>query len=69
MSTILVVYLACLCIPPLLPCCVNCTLQMQKHIYCLYTLLKSCWLLRFECSVHVSDGFPKKSLDGGGWVG
>ena len=26
---------------------------------------KSCWLL---CSVHVSDGFPKKSLDGG-WVG
>ena len=30
---------------------------------------KSCWLLRFECSVHVSDGFPKKSLDGGGWVG
>ena len=30
---------------------------------------ESCWLLLFECSVHVSDGLPKKSLDGGGWVG
>ena len=29
---------------------------------------KSCWLLLFECSVHFSDGFPKKSLDGR-WVG
>ena len=34
-------------------------------------IAKSCWLLLFECSVHVSDGFPEKSLDGGGygWVG
>ena len=32
-------------------------------------IAKSYWLLWFECSVHVSDGFPtKKSLDGG-WVG
>ena len=38
-------------------------------VFCLY-IAKSWWLLRFECSVHVSDGFPKKkSLDGGGWVG
>ena len=28
---------------------------------------KSCWLLRFECSVHVSDGFQKKVWIG--WVG
>ena len=33
---------------------------------CIY-FAKSCWLLRFECSVHVSDGFPKKA--GGGWMG
>ena len=39
------------------------------HVYsvCIY-IAKSCWLLLFECSVHVSDGF-KKRLDGvGGWV-
>ena len=35
------------------------------YIFCLYTCIaKSCWLIWFECSVHVSDGFPKKSLDG-----
>ena len=28
-------------------------------------IAKSCWLLWFECSIHVSDGFPKKF----GWVG
>ena len=31
-------------------------------------IAKSCLLLLFECSVHVSDGFPK-GVDGGGWVG
>ena len=40
------------------------------HVYsvCIY-IAKSCWILWFECSVHVSDGFP--SLDGGyvgGWA-
>ena len=35
-------------------------------VFCLY-IAKSCWLLLFSCSVHVSDGFKKK-LDGG-WVG
>ena len=29
-------------------------------------IAKSYWLLWFECYVHVSDGFPKKSLDGVG---
>ena len=35
------------------------------HVYyvCIY-IVKSCWLLWFECSVHVSDGFPKKTF---GW--
>ena len=28
--------------------------------------LLSLW---FECSVHASDGFPKKVSIGGGWVG
>ena len=39
------------------------------HVYtvCLY-IVKSCWLLWFECSFHVNDGFPKQSLHGG-WVG
>ena len=37
-------------------------------VCCLY-IAKSGWLLWFECSVHVSDGLQKKSLDGGGWVG
>ena len=37
------------------------------HLFCFY-IVKSCSLLSFEYSVHVSDGFPKKScLDGGGW--
>ena len=31
-------------------------------------IAKSCWLLWFECSVHVSDGFPKKKY-GWGWMG
>ena len=32
-------------------------------------IAKSCWLLLFECSVHVSDGFPKKKFGWGvdGW--
>ena len=32
-------------------------------------LPKSCWLLWFECSVHVSDGFPKQMFRWGvgGW--
>ena len=30
-------------------------------VFCLYMCIaKSCWLLRFECSAHVSDGFKKK---------
>ena len=38
-------------------------------ILSVYINAKSGWLLWFECSVHVSDGFPKKSLDGApGWV-
>ena len=38
------------------------------HVYsiCIY-IAKSCWILWFECSVHVNGGFPKKSLDGR-WV-
>ena len=40
------------------------------HVYsvCIY-IAKSCWLLWFECFVHVSEGFQKIKLDGGGWVG
>ena len=35
------------------------------HVYSVCTYIaKSCWVLWFECSVHVSDGFPKKSLNG-----
>ena len=32
-------------------------------------ILSVCTLLKVECSVHASDGFPKKSLDRGvgGW--
>ena len=32
-------------------------------------IAKSCWLLLFECSVHVSNGFPKKKvwMGVGGW--
>ena len=37
-------------------------------VFCLHIIAKSCWLLWFECSVHVSDGFPKKNWMGGGWV-
>ena len=36
-------------------------------VFCRY-VAKSCWLLCFECSVHVSDGFPNKKF-GWGWVG
>ena len=38
-------------------------------VFCLYICIaNSCWLLRFECSVHVSGGFPKKVWMGvGGW--
>ena len=37
-------------------------------VFCIY-IAKSCWLLSFECSVHVSYGFPKKKvLMGGGLV-
>ena len=37
---------------------------------CIIYIAKSCWLLLFECSVHVSDGFPKKEVwMEGGWVG
>ena len=36
-----------------------------SSVFCLY-IAKSCWLLLFECSVHVSDGFPKKKLSGRG---
>ena len=28
-------------------------------------IAKSCWLLLFECSVHVSNGFPKNKI----WMG
>ena len=43
--------------------------RVVYHVYSVCTYIaKSCWLLWFECSVHVSDWFPKKSLDGG-WVG
>ena len=35
---------------------------------CILYIAKSCWLLGFECSVHVSDGFPKKKF-GWEWVG
>ena len=34
-------------------------------ILSVYTLLKVVGYYLFECSVYVSDGFPKKSLDGG----
>ena len=36
------------------------------HVYsvCIY-IAKSCWLLWFECSVHVSDGFPKNKFGRG----
>ena len=34
------------------------------HSVCIY-IAKSCWLLWFECSVHVSDGFQKKNV----WMG
>ena len=38
------------------------------HVYSVCTYIaKSCWLLWFECSVHVSDGFPKKKVWMGGW--
>ena len=42
----------------------------RPYYVCMY-IDKSCWLLWFECSVHVSDGFPTKSLARrvGGWVG
>ena len=32
-------------------------------------IAKSSWLFSFECSVHVSDGFPKKKFGWGvgGW--
>ena len=47
--------------------CVRHATPLQTE--CLY-IAKSCWLLWFECSVHVSDGFPKKEVwMGGGWVG
>ena len=32
-------------------------------------IAKSCLLLRFECSVHVSDEFTEEKSLGGGWVG
>ena len=38
------------------------------HVCSLYIyIVKSGQLLWFECSVQVSDGFPKKSLDGYVW--
>ena len=37
---------------------------LSVYIY----IAKSCWLLWFEYSVYVGDGFPKKSLDGVGRV-
>ena len=30
-------------------------------------IVKSCQLLLFECSVPISDGFPKKVCGWGGW--
>ena len=30
-------------------------------------IAKNCWLLRLECSVHVSNGFKKKNWMVGGW--
>ena len=36
---------------------------------CCLSIAKSCWLLLFECSVHVSDGFQKKVWMEGGWMG
>ena len=41
-----------------------------SSIMCILSVIaKSCWLLWFECSVHVSDGFPKKKDWIGGLVG
>ena len=40
------------------------------HVYSVWIYIaKSCWLLWFECSVHVSDGFPQKKFGWGvgGW--
>ena len=42
-------------------------LEYTMCILFVYIVNLSC--LWFECSVHVSDGFPKQSLDGGGLVG
>ena len=40
------------------------------RVFCLYTLLKVVGYYDFqECSVHVSDGSPKKVWMWGGWVG
>ena len=39
-------------------------------VFCLHVYIaKSCWLQRFECSVHASDGFQQKNLDGVGGLG
>ena len=38
-------------------------------VFCLYALLKVVGYYDFECSVHVSGGFPKKVWMEGGWVG
>ena len=37
-------------------------------VFCQYTLLKVVGYCD-ECSLHVSDGFPKKKKFGWGWVG
>ena len=44
-------------------------MHVYSVVFCLFLYIaKSCWLLWFECSVHVSDGFPKQKVLMG-WVG
>ena len=39
----------------------HCVLAEKWNYVCI-CIAKSCWLLWFECSVHVSDGFPKNKV-------
>ena len=51
---------------PKIPLNQYCNFGVVCQVYSFCTLLKSYQLLGFECSVHVSDGFPKRrSLDRG----
>ena len=38
-------------------------------VVCVLCITKSCCLLWFQCSVHVSNGLPRKTKFGWGWVG